>query len=153
VHGASVVVIDDDTRQIPSRFWELVVRQRVDLLNATPSFFESVISESPSGVALKHLVFGGEALTFDALSRSARSIRVETITNLYGPTEATIDAVGHVVTGRETGAVIHIGQPLPNYRVYVLGSGLEAVPCGVVGELYVAGAGLARGCLGRSGLT
>src|SRR5204862_3031459 len=73
--------------------------------------------------------------------------------NLYGPTEATIDAVSHRVVGDEVGSVVPIGHPMANYRVYVLDGGLEPVPAGVVGELYLAGGGLARGYLHRASLT
>src|SRR5262249_58896199 len=75
------------------------------------------------------------------------------ITNLYGPTEVTIDAIGFTVEGEQSGARIPIGRPLCNYRVYVLDDGLEPVPAGVVGELYIAGAGVGRGYVGRGGLT
>ena len=83
----------------------------------------------------------------------SRSLEVSRITNLYGPTETTIDAIGYAVTGEETGTHVPIGRALPNYRVYVLDGGLEPVAAGVVGELYIAGLGVARGYLGRLGLT
>ena len=102
---------------------------------------------------MDHLALGGEAFTVQFKDKILRHLKVGRISNLYGPTEATIDAIGHVVTGDETGPQIPIGRPLSNYRVYVLDGGLEPVPAGVVGELYIAGAGLARGYLGRFGLT
>ena len=102
---------------------------------------------------MDHLVLGGETFTTELRKEIAERLDVTRITNLYGPTETTIDAVGHDVTDDEIGSRVPIGRALPNYRVYVLDSGLEAVPAGVVGELYVAGAGLARGYLGRAGLT
>src|SRR5262249_1037401 len=74
------------------------------------------------------------------------------LTNLYGPTEATIDAIGFAVEGEQSGARIPIGRPLSNYRVYVLDGCLEPVPVGVVGELYIAGAGVGRGYVGRGGV-
>ena len=86
-------------------------------------------------------------------SEIARHLEVAHVTNLYGPTEATIDAIAFAVEGEQSGAYIPIGRPLPNYRVYVLDGGLQPVPAGVAGELYIAGAGLARGYLGRAGLT
>ena len=86
-------------------------------------------------------------------SEIARHLEVARVTNLYGPTEATIDAIAFAVEGEQSGAYIPIGRPLPNYRVYVLDGGLQPVPAGVAGELYIAGAGLARGYLGRAGLT
>ncbi len=75
------------------------------------------------------------------------------LTNLYGPTEGTIDAVGWDVGEAEAGAFVPIGRPLPNYRAYVLDGSLGPVPAGVVGELYLAGAGLARGYVGRADWT
>ena len=103
--------------------------------------------------SLRHLALGGEAFTVEFRNEIARHLDVAQITNLYGPTEATIDAISFAVEGDEPGPHIPIGRPFSNYRAYVLDSGLQPVPAGVTGELYIAGAGLARGYLGRAGLT
>ena len=77
--------------------------------------------------------------------------------NLYGPTEATIWASVQALTDRDlaedVAGIVSIGRPLAHYRMYVLDAWLEPVPVGVMGELYIAGAGLARGYLARPGLT
>ena len=98
-------------------------------------------------------MLGGEALSLELQREISRNFKIGQVTNLYGPTETTIDAVGHVVARDESGLHVPIGRPLPNYRIYVLDDGLEPVPAGVAGELYIAGVGLARGYLNRASLT
>ena len=80
-----------------------------------------------------------------------RHLDVARLTNLYGPTEATIDAIGIAVDANDGRADPDRPSDLPNYRAYVLDGRLQPVPAGVTGELYIAGAGLARGYLGRAG--
>src|SRR5262249_21775330 len=75
------------------------------------------------------------------------------ITNTYGPTECCIDATSFVLNDIPDDDRVAIGRPLSNYRAYVLDDYLQPVAAGVCGELYIAGAGVARGYLGRAGLT
>src|SRR6185437_14967700 len=76
------------------------------------------------------------------------------IVHCYGPTETTtFSTTFSVADSNEVQQALPIGRPIWNTRVYVLDGGLEPVPAGVAGELYIAGAGLARGYLGRAGLT
>ncbi len=103
------------------------------------------------------MIFGGEALELRRLGEWYRHYPDDTprLVNMYGITETTVHvshiALDHVATTAGTGSIV--GRGLPDLQIYVLDSGLEPVPPGVSGELYVAGAGLARGYLGRSGLT
>jgi amino acid adenylation domain-containing protein len=153
VGGGTAVVISDATRESPSQFWNELIRNDVTFVSCVPSYLESIIRGAPEHTFLHHLVLGGELFTSAFAKEISRRLDVETITNLYGPTEATIDAIGFAVEGEQPGPHIPIGRPLSNYRVYVLDGCLEPVPVGVVGELYISGAGLARGYLGRGGLT
>ena len=119
-----------------------------------PSYLDSVIRGAPAHASLRHLALGGEAFTTAFRHEIARHLDVAQITNLYGPTEATIDAISFAVEAEMNPArTSRSAGRSANYRVYVLDAGLQPVPAGVTGELYIAGAGLARGYLGRAGLT
>ena len=153
IGGGAAVVVSDATREQPAQFWQQVIRDRVTFVSCVPSYLESVLRQAPDALRLEHLALGGEAFTVAFAQEISRHLEVARITNLYGPTEATIDAIAFAVEGEQSGIYVPIGRPLPNYRVYVLDAGLQPVPAGVSGELYIAGAGLARGYLGRAGLT
>ncbi len=153
IAGGSTVVISDAVRESPAAFWNQIQIDGVTFISCVPSFFESVYRDAPDGACLDHLALGGEAFTSEFRREISRHVKFNRITNLYGPTEATIDAASHRVSGDETGSIVPIGQPMANYRIYVLDGGLEPVPAGVVGELYIAGFGLARGYHRRPGIT
>jgi len=101
------------------------------------------------------LVLGGEPLVGEELARWRADHPAATTVNAYGPTETTVNCTHHVLPpgGEVPDGPVPIGRPLRNTRVSVLDAGLRPVPPGAVGELYVAGAGLARGYLGRPGET
>jgi len=98
------------------------------------------------------VICSGEALPAELRDRVTQYLPQVQLENLYGPTEASIDVTRWSCAG-DRSREVPIGRPIWNTRAYVLDSGLEPVPSGVVGELYIAGVGLARGYLNRSGLT
>src|SRR5262249_47946692 len=151
--GGGAVTIDAASLESSARFWQQLSQHRVTFVSCVPSFLETVLYPVPDDFFLHHLALGGEALRIEFCREILRNLDVAQITNLYGPTETTIDATGFVLKGNEPGSQVPIGRPLPNYRVYVLDDALQPVPAGVCGELYIAGAGVARGYLGRAGLT
>ncbi|MEV6817031.1 amino acid adenylation domain-containing protein, partial [Micromonospora sp. NPDC051296] len=132
-----------------------VAGTRSSFMKVTPSHFsvlEALPDEvSPSGA----LVVGGEALHGEVVSRwRARNPGV-TLFNAYGPTETTVNCTEFRL---DPGTVlpagpVPIGRPFPHMRVFVLDAGLSPVPVGVAGELYVSGSQVARGYVGRAGLT
>ncbi|MCA1696902.1 MAG: AMP-binding protein, partial [Actinobacteria bacterium] len=133
------------------------------VLNQTPSAFYQLMhaaQDNPAlgqSLALRTVVFGGEALEPARLSGwyQRHHDHAPTLVNMYGITETTVH-VTHVALDRHsaaTGTTSVIGTAIPDLRTYVLDAGLQLVAPGVVGELYVAGAGLARGYLHRPGLT
>ena len=105
----------------------------------------------PGGVLPRRsLVLGGEAAAPGWVASVVAAAGGRGVFNHYGPTEATIG----VATGRlDAGGVVPVGSPVANTRLFVLDRRLGPVPAGVTGELYIAGAQLARGYLGRPGLT
>ncbi|MCS7475599.1 non-ribosomal peptide synthetase [Umezawaea endophytica] len=143
LHGGRLVVVPHEVSRSPADFGALLARERVTVLNQTPSAFYQLIAERPTGLSLRYVVFGGEALD---VRRLAAWDGPGELVNMYGITETTV----HVTWTPADGSV---GEPIPDLRVYVLDDDLRPVPPGVVGEMFVAGAGLARGYLNRPGLT
>ncbi|HEX2081445.1 MAG TPA: amino acid adenylation domain-containing protein, partial [Longimicrobium sp.] len=127
-------------------------RHGVTHLQCTPSLAAMMIAESGAEAlaGLKRMFLGGEALPA-GLAAQIHAVLPGGLVNLYGPTETTVWSATHAVTGVE--AVVPIGRPIANTRVYVLDDGFRPQPVGVPGELYVAGAGVARGYLDRPELT
>ncbi|MGW2478180.1 amino acid adenylation domain-containing protein, partial [Streptomyces sp. NPDC001665] len=160
LHGGRLVVVDHETSRSPGRFLDLLARERVTVLNQTPSAFYQLMqadAEAPdtgSRLALRTVVFGGEALEHARLTSwyERHPEGAPHLVNMYGITETTVH-VTHAELGRAATAPGDIGTALPDLRAYVLDAGLRPVAPGVPGELYVAGAGLARGYLNRPGLT
>ncbi|RRQ76890.1 non-ribosomal peptide synthetase, partial [Streptomyces griseofuscus] len=163
LHGGRLVVVPFEVSRSAGEFLGLLVREGVTVLNQTPSAFYQLMQadrDDPAmgdGLALRYVVFGGEALDLGRLASwyERRGGSGPTLVNMYGITETTVH-VTHLPLDAEkcvTGAGSGIGEGIPDLRLYVLDSGLCPVPVGVAGELYVAGAGLARGYLNRAGLT
>ncbi|NKY52405.1 amino acid adenylation domain-containing protein [Nocardia vermiculata] len=156
VSGARLVVATADGHRDPAYLNELIRREGVTTLHVVPSMLDALLVESRSGVRtptpLRRVLAIGEALPA-ALAQRFRKDRPEVrLYNLYGPTEAAVSITAHRVVAADQLSV-PIGVPEWNSRVHVLDSRLRPVPPGVPGELYLAGAQLARGYFGRADLT
>ncbi|MEV4518400.1 amino acid adenylation domain-containing protein, partial [Dactylosporangium sp. NPDC049525] len=158
LHGGRVVVVPSEVSRSPEELWDLLERERVTVLSQTPSAFYQLVTAAAGrrvGGALRSVVFGGEALDLTRLGSwwdrwpDGGGPR---LVNMYGITETTVHVTYRPLTAGEVGDSV-IGRGLAGLRVYVLDGWLQPVPPGVVGELYVAGGQLARGYLGRRGLT
>ncbi|MBF6188705.1 non-ribosomal peptide synthetase [Nocardia farcinica] len=157
LHGGSVVVVDYFTSRSPEQFRELLVRERVTVLDQTPSAFYQLVAADtaaePAEYALRWVIFGGEALEPQRLGGWLRRYPdAPRLVNMYGITETTVH-VSHRAIDAGTGAASVIGGAIPGLTVRVLDTRLRPVPVGVPGEIYVSGGQLARGYLGRPGLT
>ncbi|GAA2589768.1 amino acid adenylation domain-containing protein [Actinomadura fulvescens] len=153
MYGHELHLIDDETRRDVEAYAEYVAKARIDLVNTTPSHFQSLREAGLLTEDGRHrpsqLLLGGEAISA-ALWNELRALPGVTTRNFYGPTESTIDTMNQVVGLSERPTV---GGPYRNTRAYVLDPALQPVPPGVPGELYLAGAQVARGYLDRPALT
>ncbi|WP_134085741.1 non-ribosomal peptide synthetase [Mycobacteroides salmoniphilum] len=133
---------------------DLVQRQGVTVLHMVPSLLRSVmlLPEASQLRGLRHVPVGGEALPGEVADKFATVFDAE-LRNHYGPTEAVVCSTYMPVDRPQGTSVVPIGRPNRNVYAYVLDERLSLVPAGVAGELYLGGAQLARGYLGRASLS
>ncbi|WP_443667721.1 amino acid adenylation domain-containing protein, partial [Kitasatospora humi] len=118
-----------------------------------PLLAELVSDEAVAG-STRRLVVGGEALHGADVRAWLARVPGSVVVNEYGPTETVVGCcVFELTAGQDIADAVPIGRPIANTRLFVLDGSLRPVPVGVAGELYIAGAQLARGYLGRAGLT
>ncbi|MGI1114467.1 non-ribosomal peptide synthase/polyketide synthase [Pseudomonas aeruginosa] len=162
LHGGRLVIVPNETSRSPEDFLRLLCRERVTVLNQTPSAFKQLMQVACAGqevppLALRHVVFGGEALEVQALRPWFERFgdRAPRLVNMYGITETTVHVTYRPLSlaDLDGGAASPIGEPIPDLSWYLLDAGLNPVPRGCIGELYVGGAGLARGYLNRPELS
>ncbi|MEW9099579.1 non-ribosomal peptide synthase/polyketide synthase [Pseudomonas aeruginosa] len=152
--GARLVVAAPGDHRDPAKLVKLINREGVDTLHFVPSMLQAFLQDEDvaSCTSLKRIVCSGEALPADAQQQVFAKLPQAGLYNLYGPTEAAID-VTHWTCVEEGKDAVPIGRPIANLACYILDGNLEPVPVGVLGELYLAGRGLARGYHQRPGLT
>ncbi|MEV6098142.1 non-ribosomal peptide synthase/polyketide synthase [Nocardia sp. NPDC051981] len=152
--GGRLVIARPDGQRDPAYLRELMVRERVTTLHAVPSMVDALLSAGADlpELPLRRVLAIGEALPA-RLAQRFRAAQPDTeLYNLYGPTEAAVSITNHYVT-EDDQVTVPVGAPEWNSRVYVLDARLRPVPAGVEGELYLAGAQLARGYFRRPELT
>ncbi|MDR7123190.1 amino acid adenylation domain-containing protein, partial [Rheinheimera soli] len=159
-YGGRLVVVPRWQTRSPEEFYQLVASRGVTVLNQTPTAFLQFMAQDEQqdqSLALRYVVFGGEALNLPSLSGwvARRGDDSPQLINMYGITETTVHVTfrrifsADIASGR--GSVI--GRPLSDLRVYLLNDRLQPVPPGCTGEMYVGGGGVSRGYLGRPELT
>ena len=165
LYGGRLVVVPYAISRTPELFHQLLIDERVTVLNQTPSAFrrlmaadEKVSSEGrASDHSLRLVIFGGEALEMSSLKPwfARHGDSKPQLVNMYGITETTVHVTYRPVSIADTEASggSPIGRPIPNLQGYLLDDDMQLVPVGVAGELYIGGVQLARGYLGQAGLT
>ena len=153
--GATVALAGPDGHKDASYLADSIGALGVSVLQLVPSMLRVFLDEPELGQrcrGLRRLFSGGEELTSDLVTATAERLPGVELVNLYGPTETAIDATSWPFP-EPGGGRVPIGKPIDNVRTLVLDPFLQPVPPGVPGELLVGGRGLARGYLGRPGLT
>lgn len=162
--GGRLVVVPYEASRSPEEMLKLLGREKVTVLNQTPSAFRQLMDADerqrglgkPAELALRYVIFGGEALEFQTLRPwFAAHPDSPQLVNMYGITETTVHVTYRpVAAGEATHAVSSsIGVPIPDLQIYLADENLNHVPVGVIGEICVGGTGLARGYLGQPART
>jgi amino acid adenylation domain-containing protein/non-ribosomal peptide synthase protein (TIGR01720 family) len=156
-YGGRLVVVPAGMPRTPEAFGALLRQERVTVLNQTPSAFRALQSTDTSDLSLRVVIFGGEALAFESLRPwiARHGLERPQLVNMYGITETTVHVTHHLLTEADLapGAGSRVGRALASLQLYVLDPAGQPAPVGVAGELFVGGAGVARGYLGRPDLT
>jgi acyl-coenzyme A synthetase/AMP-(fatty) acid ligase/acyl carrier protein len=141
----------------PRDFYKLLSREDVTVLNQTPAAFYQIIQVEESGttlpLALRYVIFGGEALNFANLRPwfARHGDQQPRLANMYGITETTVHVTYRLLSASDAASETRslIGEPIPDLRLYLLDAEKRPVAIGKEGEIYVGGAGVARGYLNR----
>lgn len=161
LHGGRLVIVPYTVSRSPVRFHQMLQRVGVTVLNQTPSAFRQLMEADKDRAAasldaLRLVIFGGEALDPQSLQPwfDKHGELQPRLVNMYGITETTV----HVTYRPLNAAVVSsgaslIGRAIPDLQIYILDPDCQLVPVGVPGEMYIGGAGLAKGYLNRPELT
>jgi amino acid adenylation domain-containing protein len=161
-YGGRLVIVPYWVSRSADVFHQLLLAEYVTILNQTPSAFRQLIEAEqtqaiPGTLALRWIVFGGEALELTSLRPwiERHGDKHPQLVNMYGITETTVHVTFRLITQADCdgyqGSLI--GQAIPDLQLYIMDEHLRLAPVGIPGELYVGGMGLARGYLGRPDLT
>ncbi len=158
LYGGRLVIVPYLVSRSPDAFYGLLGREKVTVLNQTPSAFRQLIqaeerAEARSELLLRLVIFGGEALELQSLKPwfDRHGDKRPQLVNMYGITETTVHVTYRPINtadlNQASGSVI--GCAIPDLQIYILDRRRQPVPIGVPGEMYVGGAGVARGYLRR----
>src|SRR6185369_282402 len=156
LYGGRLVVVPYLVSRSPEAFHQLLVKEQVTVLNQTPSAFRQLIhAEETADLALRLVIFGGEALEIQSLKPwfDRHGDQKPLLVNMYGITETTVHVTYRPLSLADLNGGSVIGRPIPDLQVYVLDAYMQPVPVGVTGEMYVGGDGVARGYFRQPALT
>jgi amino acid adenylation domain-containing protein/natural product biosynthesis luciferase-like monooxygenase protein len=160
IYGGRLIVVPKNITRSPEDFYRLICQEKVTILNQTPSAFRQLVMAQKAvnqEHQLRQVIFGGEALEVSTLRpwyEQNQGSRTQLV-NMYGITETTVHVTYRALQQADTQRAgwSPIGRRIPDLRTYILDAEREPAPVGVVGELFVGGAGVARGYLNQPELT
>ncbi|MED3729577.1 condensation domain-containing protein, partial [Priestia filamentosa] len=155
LYGSSLYIIPNEVRSDPQQFIAYIRENKLEMFDITPSLLQLLLDsgllETNDSVHVpSKVLIGGEAIMPSLWEQLVGDDKID-FYNVYGPTECTVDATCYHI--KKDSMRVTIGRPLPNVQTYVLDRNWLPVPVGVMGELYIGGAGLAKGYLKRPELT
>ncbi|NBD17974.1 MAG: amino acid adenylation domain-containing protein [Cyanobacteria bacterium] len=152
--GACLVVAQPDEHKDPSYISQLIAQAEITTLHFVPSMLQMFleVTDSQACRSLQRVICSGEALPLPLQQRFFQCLDAE-LHNLYGPTEAAIDVTAWQCRPQAKERIVPIGSPITNLEIYLLDDHFDLVPVGIPGEIYIGGAGLARGYVNRPELT
>ena len=153
LQGGQLVLLPTDSPSL-AELGDIIVSRQVTTLWLTSGLFNLMVDEALASLtSLRQLVTGGDVLSTDHLHKALAHLKNTRIINGYGPTEGTTFTCCHAITAEDLVTSPPIGTPIHQTQVYVLDADRQQVPMGLPGELYIGGAGLARGYLNQPELT
>lgn len=149
ISGLQVVIASSELQRDPVQLQQFLNDEAIEMVQMTPSSMQMLIHAGLSAPHLTEILLGGEPLPLKVLQWLQANTHARII-NVYGPTETTIWSMVQDVSAATE---VTLGRPIANTQIYVLDRELRQTPIGVIGEIYIGGAGLARGYLARPELT
>jgi len=161
--GHCLCLIPEEARLDGVKLLEYYKRENLDISDGTPAYIqllaESMEGEKYGDIGIRHFLIGGEQISTPIIEKFFKNCDsiIPTITNVYGPTECSVDAASFEITSDNIHFFrkknIPIGKPLANINIYILSKNRSLQPLGVVGEIFIGGAGVGRGYINRPELT
>ncbi len=153
--GGTLLLPYERLERDPAQLARLMAESSISHLLCLPTLYSMLLEETKPGQinSLKCVIVAGEACPSELPERHSDLFADAELFNEYGPTEGTVWSSVYGDCSKLSRIAVPIGKPITNAQMYVLDQGLQPVPVGVAGELFIAGAGLARGYLKRPALT
>ena len=157
LYGGKLILVSDDIARDPNLFLALLKKEKVTILNQTPSYFFNLqnieCTLSSNDLTIRYIIFGGEALNPMLLKEWNNKYPATKLINMYGITETTVHVTFRELTKDDlNSSSSNIGKPIPTLNVIILDKNLNLLPPGVTGEMCILGDGVFKGYLNREDL-